>query len=297
MKTLLSLDSLEVIDAIDRKGSFAAAAATLNRVPSAISYSIQKMEQDLGITLFHKQGRKSVMTAAGRLVLEQGRQILKASQEMADAAQQVATGWEPRLRIGIDTVIPTDLLLPLIEEFYALNPKIDIELSEEVLGGSWEALIDDRVDLLVGAPESPPSHQGIRSIDWQSMETIFVASPDHPLCQHPQPIGMDLISQHRAIVVRDSSRHQAPLSRGIFNRESFLLVPDMEKKIQAHLLGLGVGFAPLFRVRDHLANGRLIALDITEPLAPASLSLAWKISNRGKGVNWFVEKLKKIQLK
>ena len=51
----ISLDALQVLDAIDRKGSFAAAASSLHRVPSAVSYSVQKLEQDLGIALFQKQ--------------------------------------------------------------------------------------------------------------------------------------------------------------------------------------------------------------------------------------------------
>ena len=53
MKLPISLEALEVIDAIERKGSFAAAATVLNKVPSAISYTVQKLEQDLGVTLIH----------------------------------------------------------------------------------------------------------------------------------------------------------------------------------------------------------------------------------------------------
>ena len=48
----LTLEGLEVLDAIDRKGSFAAAAAALYRVPSKITYTINKMEDELGVSLF-----------------------------------------------------------------------------------------------------------------------------------------------------------------------------------------------------------------------------------------------------
>ena len=60
MKYPITLDALEVLDAIDRKGSFAAAANELFRVPSAISYTVQKLEQDLDVVLFRKEiGRAS----------------------------------------------------------------------------------------------------------------------------------------------------------------------------------------------------------------------------------------------
>lgn len=55
MKYPITLDALEVLDAIDRKGSFSAAANELYRVPSAISYTIQKLEQELNVVLFRKE--------------------------------------------------------------------------------------------------------------------------------------------------------------------------------------------------------------------------------------------------
>ena len=82
MQTLLTLDALRVLDAIDRKQSFAAAAEELFRVPSAISYTINKLEDDLGVALFDRSKRKAQFTPVGNLMLQQGRAILKASDEL-----------------------------------------------------------------------------------------------------------------------------------------------------------------------------------------------------------------------
>ena len=54
MKHTVTLEALEILDAIDRKGSFAAAANALYRVPSAITYNVQKLEEDLGVVLFKR---------------------------------------------------------------------------------------------------------------------------------------------------------------------------------------------------------------------------------------------------
>ena len=97
MKHLISLEALEVIDAIARKGSFAAAANELYKVPSAISYSVQKLEQDLDIVLFKKVGRKAVLTDAGKVLLEQGREILAATERLAITAKKTHKGYEPVL--------------------------------------------------------------------------------------------------------------------------------------------------------------------------------------------------------
>ena len=93
MKYPITLDALEVLDAIDRKGSFAAAANELYRVPSAVSYTIQKLEQDLAVTLFRKEGRKSVLTEAGKVLLEQGRTLYWM--------QPNVWRWQPKQHIAV----------------------------------------------------------------------------------------------------------------------------------------------------------------------------------------------------
>jgi DNA-binding transcriptional LysR family regulator len=100
----ITIDILEILDTIDRRGSFAKAAEELNKATSAISYGIQKLEEQLDIALFQRQGRRSVLTPAGRLVLEEGRKILNTTARLADRAKEVATGWEPRIRIAVESL-------------------------------------------------------------------------------------------------------------------------------------------------------------------------------------------------
>ncbi len=75
--------SLEILDAIDRQGSIAAAAEKLHKVPSAVTYSVHKLEQDLWVSLFGKEERRSVMTPAGQLLLSEGRELLAAARRLA----------------------------------------------------------------------------------------------------------------------------------------------------------------------------------------------------------------------
>ena len=91
----ITLDALQALDAIDRRGSFAKAAEELEKATSALSYTVQKLEEQLGVTLFQRQGRRSVLTPSGRLLLEEGRKILVATTYLADQVKELATGWEP----------------------------------------------------------------------------------------------------------------------------------------------------------------------------------------------------------
>src|SRR5207253_2493375 len=71
----LSFEVLQALDAIDRTGTFASAAETLHRVPSSLSYLVQKLELDLGVKLFDRTGRRATLTHAGRVVVEEGRRL------------------------------------------------------------------------------------------------------------------------------------------------------------------------------------------------------------------------------
>lgn len=292
MKSPLTLEALEVIDAIERKGSFAAAAAVLHKVPSAISYTVQKLEQDLGVTLFQKEGRRAVLTSAGHHLVEQGRLLLLAADELTVGTRQIATGWEPRLRIAVDTVVPLNTVLPLIADLLKVQPAIEVSLSTEVLAGTWESLIENRVDLVIGGIGDVPGHKGIRCEPWRHIKHVFVASSDHPLCALTAPISLDTIKQYRGVIISDTSRNSTPLSRGILNQQSVLHVPSMEAKIEAHRLGLGVGYAPEDQVLEDLATGRLKVLTLAEPREDGPAMLGWKSNNRGQALQFLLKCLR-----
>lgn len=291
MKYPITLDALEVLDAIDRKGSFAAAANELFRVPSAISYTVQKLEQDLDVVLFRKEGRKAVLTQAGKVLLEQGREILEATERLAIATKKTHSGWEPVFNIAIDTILNFDFIYPLITKFYELLPDIEINIYEEVLGGAQEAIINNRADLVIGTGVFPTPNQGIKYQKIQQIEWVFTVAPGHQLTQATLPISRQMIEQHRFIVIRDSSRTQAPQSHRVFSKRPVLSVPSMEEKINALRAGLGVGFLPAHRIQHLLEQGLLIALTVEDTIPIDTLHMAWKTTNTGKVLRWFIDQL------
>lgn len=293
MQSKLTLEALEVLDAIDKKGSFAAAAAALYRVPSAVTYSVQKLEEDLGVTLFKKEGRRSVLTPAGKILLTQGRELLDAAERLIETTRQVSTGWESHFNIAIDSALCFDVIYPHLETFYQLKPNTEINLHEEVLGGAWEAIIKDRVDLVVGAPEPPTNIQGLHYEELTQVVWTFAVARTHPLIKINQPLTKTDIQKFRAVVVRDSSQQLPTLTRRVFDKQAVLRVATMQHKIDAQIKGLGVGFLPRHRIQKQLDNGNLVALPLAEEMPHTPLHLVWKPNNKGKALRWFINKLLK----
>ena len=177
----LSLDALATLDAIARRGSFAAAAEELHRVPSAVTYTVQKLEQDLGVTLFDRTGHRARLTPAGVELLREGRHLLRAAGEIEQRVQRFAQGWESELAITVDEIIPLPRIYPLLEEFYRLNPGTRLRLGAEVLAGTWDALLSGRADLVIGVSGDPPSEGGCSILPLGVVDFVFVVAPDHPL--------------------------------------------------------------------------------------------------------------------
>ncbi|MCP5193893.1 MAG: LysR family transcriptional regulator [Pseudomonadales bacterium] len=294
MIPLISLDALQTLDAIERRQSFAAAAQELHRVPSAISYTINKLEEDLGVALFDRSRRKAELTAIGRLVLEQGRQILKASAELTALARQAADGWEVELRICIDSVLTCDPVYDLIEAFQRIQPKTEIRLTEEVLGGSWDALSDDRCDLVIGAAGAAPA-PGFALHSLGKVVFEFAVAAGHPLTTLPMPLPMSVVQDYPTVIVADSSQRLPVRSSGLLDGRSRIIVPTIEHKIEAQCKGLGVGYLPSHRIMQEVADGRLALLTLAAPRPPEEISVAWYRRNTGRGLKWFVDRLKRMK--
>jgi DNA-binding transcriptional LysR family regulator len=293
----ISLDLLQLLDAIDRRGSFAAAAHSLHRVPSALTHAVGKAESLLGFALFERIGRRAVLTEAGRSLLDGGRPLLEAATQLERRARQVASGWEAELRIAVDALIPTERLFPLIEAFYAAGHTTEIRLSNEVLAGCWDALLGGRADLAIGAPGDMPSGGGLHAEALGSVEFVFAISPHHPLASQPEPIASNEIRQHRAIVLADTTRALTARSSGLLSGQATLVVATVESKVAAQVAGLGVGYLPRALAERESARGTLVIRQTAEPRQPTPLHLAWSSSHRGLALAWFTQRLREAGTK
>lgn len=289
---IISIEALVVLDAIAERGSYALAAEHLNKVPSALSYIIQKLEEQLGVTLFQRQGRRSVLTPAGKHLLDEGRNILLAINKISEQTQTIANGWEPKIRIAIDTIIDSAVVFPVLKDFLDEHPDVEIDIREEVLNGSWEALIDDDIDLLIGASEPIPSQKGIRALPLGVLEMVFCVGKDHVLAKNTQPIAQQDLEEYRTIVVHDSAKSIVPkTTAGVIEQSEHLYVASVEQKIKGISAGLGGGFLPVNRIAGLLASGELVAITLQQPLPTNELYIAWKIVNRGKGLQQLISLL------
>jgi len=288
----ISLDALQILDAIDRRGSFSAAGNELHRVPSTISYTVSKLEDDLGVQVFDRNGPKVSLTRAGQELLKEGRYLLKAAEDLEHRVRRVASGWETELALGMDSLFSPISLLEDIRAFYEVADRTRLKIGQDALSGTWEALSDRRVDLLIGAIGEGPSGGGYNALPIGKIPFLFAVAPSHPLAGIDRPLSKTDLHPYRAIAVADSARTLRPRTVGLLFGQDALTIPDMRSKVLFQLAGLGFGFLPEPCARAALASGALIQKQVEEPRTDEPAFLAWRSGENGAALSWWIDRMR-----
>src|ERR1700677_780965 len=177
-----TLDQLHVLTAVVEAGSFSAAARRLHRAQSVISYTITNLEAQLGVELFARDGRRPVLTAAGRALIADARRVGRLVDEMRARAAALRRGLEAELGLAVDVMFPTARLVAALDDFSREYPTVGLRLRIEALGGVAQLVLDGACQLGVsGWVASLPDALERRSIG--EVRLIPVAAPTHPLAR------------------------------------------------------------------------------------------------------------------
>ena len=288
----LTLEAIELVDAIARHGSFAAASEHLHKVPSTISYAVGKLEEQLGLALFTRQGPRVSLTPAGEEMLKEGRWLLFAAGDLESRMRQIATGFESELRFVHDSLIPTNAFTDDIRAFEDLNCGTRLRIACETMTGTWEALRDGRADLIVAASDGPAGG-GYTAVAVGSLEFVFCVAPTHPLARLTRPVNRGDLLEHTAVVVGDGARLMTERTIGLLAGQKRITVPSMSAKVACQVAGLGHGFLPRACAQAELERGTLVELPSEETRPAETFWLAWKPTQTGEALKWWRQRLQR----
>ncbi|AHF78647.1 LysR family transcriptional regulator [Sodalis praecaptivus] len=288
----LTLEALRVMDAIDRRGSFAAAADELGRVPSALSYTMQKLEEELDVVLFDRSGHRTKFTNVGRMLLERGRVLLEAADKLTTDAEALARGWETHLTLVTEALVPAEKLFPLIDKL-ARKANTQVSIISEVLAGAWERLEQGRADIVIAPDLHFRASSEINSRKLYRLLNVYVASPDHPIHQEPEPLSEVTRVKYRGIAIADTARERPVLTVQLLDKQQRLTVSTMADKHKALLAGLGVATMPYPLVEADIAAGRLRVVS-PEYSAGSDIIMAWRRDSMGEAKSWFLREIPKL---
>ena len=254
----ISLDQWNVLVSVVDSGGYAKAAEHLHKSQSTLTYSIKKLESLLEVKVFELKGRKAALTSTGELLYRRAKTLLENTARLETAAREFARGWEPEIRIAVDILFPTWLLLQCFGEFCAERPDTHLELYETVLGGTEEALTARRVEFAI-ATRVP---QGFAGDILMPVRALCVAAPTHPLHRLGRELALEDLRPHRHILIRDSG--EARVRPTGWLNELRLTVSNKATAIHAVAAGMGYAWYPEDWVREELERGALKPLPLRE---------------------------------
>ena len=287
-----TLELIQILDAIDQNGSFEAAANKLHKVRSALTYTIQKFEENLGIKLYDRTHHRAKLTEAGWTLLNQGRDLINLNKQLIENIKQISSGWELMLSVAYDEIICLNPLFDLIKSFQIECSHTRFELHSEILGGCIDALISHRVDIALGFPGPLPSTNEFIFEPIGKVKFVFAVAPFHPLAKIKEPLSTELIKTYHAIVARDSARQMPLQTSMLLSDQNRLTFSNLALKRKAQILGLGVGFLPYHLIEKDIVEKKLVVKKVERAQPPSYVYMGWNKTKMGKAHQWFLKKIK-----
>lgn len=247
---------------------------------------MHKLESDLNIQLLDRSGHRATFTRTGQMLLEKGREVLHTVRELEKQAIKLNEGWENQLTIGVDDTFPFSLLLPLIDTFYQQHNVTRLKFINGVLSGSWEALIQGRADVIVGALHDPPSLSGFGFARIGTLDQVFTVAAHHPLAQAVEPLPRREIKRHRAIVVGEA-RLGCSRSQLLLEDQEAIAVFDFKAKLDLLIGGLGCGYLPRYLAQPFLDSGALVEKQVVAHISTEPVWIGWNEQTAGLASGWW----------
>jgi len=251
----VTLDQWRTLQAVIDCGGYAQAADRLSRSQSSVSYAINRLQKQLGVTLLTIKGRKAVLTDAGEVLLQRSRQLISDAINLETLGHALEAGWEPEINIVVDEAFPAPLLMKALKAFEPLSRGSRIQLREVVLSGASEALLDG-ADLVIGY-QIPQGFLGDILLD---IEFVAVAHPDHPLHQLNRELTANDIAHEMQVVIRDSGNR--PQDVGWLGAGHRWTVSSIATAVTTLSSNLGFGWLPSHAIEHEIRAGTLKPLPL-----------------------------------
>ncbi|WP_028534059.1 LysR family transcriptional regulator [Paludibacterium yongneupense] len=254
-----SLNGFVVFVQVAETRSFVAAGRLLGVSASAVGKSVARLEEKLGVRLFHRSTRSVTLTAEGALFLERSRRIL-AEIEAAELELSQASA-APRGRLRVSLPLVSSLVLPVLGEFMREYPEIELDLD---FTDRMVDVVEEGFDAVVRTGEPADSRLSARRLGTFQMQ--LVASPDY-LARRGTPVAPADLRRHACLHYRfpNSGKLETWALRQTPGEPELQLPTSMicnniETRVCFALQGLGIACLPDFAIREPLADGRLVLI-------------------------------------
>jgi DNA-binding transcriptional LysR family regulator len=291
----LDLDTFRVLVAVVEHGSFAKAAEHLCRAQSAVSYKVKKLEEAVGQQVFDRDGYRATLTDTGKLLLKEGQKLLGQVQHIENLLHQGKSGWEYKLDLVIDGVLPIRPILKALRDLEHEQIPTRVQLQVEYLSGVQYQFEHADAELMIAIDYKRSEH--LQSIPLPNLVNTLVVARTHPLAAKSQ-VTVENLQQYVELTIRDTwkERQQAAKSgQPLFGGDRVYFLSDFQQKKEALKMGVGFGWMPSYMIFDELMSNELVAIDLIDD-NPRVMTphLVYRLDKPlGKTAKWLIENIQR----
>lgn len=177
--SVLERSHLIIIQEVAREGSLTAAGARLHLTQPALSHAIRKIERQLGVKIWRREGRSLALTQAGEWLLSLANRLLPQFELAENRLEQFANGERGTLRIGMECHPCYQWLIKVVSPYLDRWPKVDVDVRQKFQFGGIGALFSNEIDILV-TPD-PLYKPGLKFTPVFDYELVLVVGSKHSL--------------------------------------------------------------------------------------------------------------------
>jgi LysR family transcriptional regulator for metE and metH len=260
---ILERSHLEIVRAVDRHGSLTAAAEHLYLTQSALSHAVRKLEDQLGLAIWHREGRSLRPTQAGDYLLRLANRLLPQLAHAEELLGQFARGERGTLRIGMECHPCYQWLLRIVAPYLSAWPTVDVDVKQKVQFGGIGALFGYEIDVLV-TPD-PLYKAGLTFEPVFDYEQVLVVGPNHPLRGSryvtPQQLADETLITYPVATDRLDIYTEFLSPKGISPRRH-KPIETTDIMLQMVTSGRGVAALPRWLVEDNAAKFDVTAVKL-----------------------------------
>lgn len=292
---MMDLRALKTFEACVRLGHFLKAAEELQYAPSTVTLQIQRLEADLGVSLFVRDGKRVIVTEAGRWLYHEASALLKSIGTMRQTVSDIATGDNGSVRFSSIEPVASQQLAAVIARYCKTRPKVQLTME---VGGSRS--IAERVragEIDFGVCSAPPSKLMLEFEPLFEERLGVMLNMNHPLADRDSITASDLAG-HTILVKEPTCIYRELWETAIYGAGenlfscmevgSFFVIQQMVKA------ELGIGIVPIYSGLEQ--EGSLVIRPITDLNPVITIGIAYKDKNvQGKAALLLMEAIRSIR--
>lgn len=276
-----TLDQVRGFVAVAEEGNFGRAAERLMMTQPPLSRQIQKLERAVGVALFERTSRATILTPAGRAFLAEARQLLAQAEAAPLMARRVSDGSSGSVRLGVTLLAALNVLGRWVRLAQQELPGVDVVLTEMVTSSQVEALLAGEID--IGLLRGRPRPEVLESTLVHTEDLVVAAPAGHPLAEE-DAVTLEQVAAHPLVTYAPArARYFYELVVSTFQGAGltprYVQYVSQASTILA-LVDAGIGLALVPRSMTSLNLDRVRYLSIAGQVnAEVELYAAWRRDN------------------